>query len=429
MKSRHFLFSFCILAPKTLLAHPLLFYVKNLPQFQEGKIHRKNLVAMGRKNNRWEQIPLQIEEMEHGAQVVRTPQTIFSTRKSLPKPRRADPYSGYLHNMHRITIEDQGLQRIKTSQAQWLKKRALKSVCQASQGKPDLYWIQSKTLRKEFILIDCPKKVKEIKPRPIQVNVQMSKNRILGKNYAFHYENNESLLPTGLTWGENQKANILIRREEFIGQVRKILDFEFTDQDVKYYPTSYEKKPLSSTLEVASEIKLGSILSVDPIICCDVSFYNEAITFPVILDTPVPGRIFSRPSGVFVGLQHKNGTKTFKQQSQFHLPHLKKQGFISSIAHKGFITFENETGSHVAVISLGGDLKEGIYPSYAENRIMNQIEDFPIVKSPLGVYYDITGLKSRQTNFEVWLFFGKTKERKKLERMAKFGQVNQIKKI
>jgi hypothetical protein len=423
---RFVFWSLFLLVKLPMFGHPILFYASELPNFRENVIHRSHLLAMGKVNGRWQQLKLQIEEMEDGAQVVRRPQNVFSSRQSLPQPWPDDPYEGRLHGFHRLTVDDRNLFSLSSRDQQWIKSRAPSAVCKSPSHLVDVFHVQSKTMKKDFVLINCKKPVSQFDDGRLNVSVQMAKNQIEGQNYVFFYENDRSLLPTSLAWGRQKSP--LISRSEFVGQVRRLmLSFKIETKDLHYYPTSFERKPLSSTLEIASQIELPGLLNIAPSICCDVSFYEDALTFPVILSTPVPGRMFAPASGIFFGLNHTKGGRALLQSMQANLPSVEGRGEVRGAPHSGRITFENDQKTHVAVVSLGADARKGIHPGLGQPESFSKT-NFPPVSSR-GIFFDITKIKSRQVHFDIWVFFGEISEKAKLERLAQLGFRNAIRQL
>lgn len=78
-----------------------------------------------------------------------------------------------------------------------------------------------------------------------------------------------------------------------------LFNMKFKDDDLVSQITSLSRGPQGLNVEVAVALNILA-MKINTQICCDVSFYEDALYFPVVLDLPFSGDSFAKGSGLFL---------------------------------------------------------------------------------------------------------------------------------
>ncbi|MEN9824938.1 MAG: hypothetical protein RI953_683, partial [Pseudomonadota bacterium] len=188
-----------------------------------------------------------------------------------------------------------------------------------------------------------------------------------------------------------------------------LFNMKFKDDDLVSQITSLSRGPQSLNMEVAVALNILA-MKINSQICCDVSFYEDALYFPVVLDLPFEGNSFAKGSGVFFGFQTEkdSGVKT---------------EFLAAQSASDSDAILIQQGKKIIALGFRNPSQKNqtlVRPRVVSNQDMDAIKFMP-VQSSSGIFYDIQNAKEGFQHFMVWMLFGDETEKSKLVEYAQRG--------
>lgn len=386
------------------LAFPVILNSSHLsPMF--GSV-RNQLVAIKADEAGARRVALQIDEVEDDAALVlREPIEEFALRKKLAHPGKNDPFAGRLKSVHRIVLDDRDFA---TCSLECKKKlnEAVKNICMNA-GAVITAKITLSDSHRELFLADCGVQMKPSLERKIAFNA--NKRTISTPIYEYSYESEKNILFKSIK--ANQMQRPLLSKSELKAYLKPkyLFNMKFRDEDLISQITSISQGAQSLSLEVAMALNILA-MKINNQICCDVSFYEDALYFPVVLDLPFSGSSFAKGSGVFFGFQTDE-----KSQVQTEFIPAK-----SPDASDAFVFRHDKTIITLGMRNPNRRNAELVRPKIVSKKETTEMAFMP-VDSPTGIFYDVQTAKEGFQHFNVWMFFGREDEKEKLIDYAQYG--------
>lgn len=367
---------------------------------------RRNLIAVKSDGTSVQRVALQIDEVEDDAALVlRQPYEIRKIRNNLAHPQNTDPFQGRLQNVHRAVLDDRDFA---DCNSECLKKinTQVKTACNSPLAQTVLKLTLEDGQRTAFI-VDCGAPANEYSPRNIKYDI--TNRKISTPKYDYVHESEKNIFFSEIRNRSEEKPVLTASELKAYLKPKYLFNMKFKDDDLVSQITSLSRGPQSLNIEVAVALNILA-MKINSQICCDVSFYEDALYFPVVLDLPFAGNSFAKGSGVFFGFQTENDSNTKTE----------------------FIAAKSATDSDVILIQQGKKLialgfrqptqknQSLVRPRIVSSQDMESIKFMP-VQSPSGIFYDIQNAREGFQHFMVWMLFGDESERTKLVEYAQRG--------
>lgn len=385
-------------------AYPVVLSAHQVSQLQG--MTRNQLVALRADEQSGKRVALQIDEVEDDAALVlREPYETRKLRASLPHPKRADPFSGRLQSVHRIVLDDRDFSNCNEACVKKLPE-TVKSVC----GTPYAAILLKVTLtgtQKHAFIADCGMQMNVFPTRDIKYDATTRK--ISTPHYEYSYQSEKNVFFSSIKSSKNTTPILSSSELKAYLKPKYLFNMKFKDDDLVSQITSLSKGSQSLSLEVAVALNILA-MKINNQICCDVSFFEDSLYFPVVLDLPFAGDSFAKGSGVFFGFQSDPESKT---QPQF-IP-------ASSPEASDAIVIQQE--KELVVIGMRNPNRKSaelVRPQVVSAKDMEKIKFMP-VRSGTGIFYDIQNAKQGFQHFNVWMYFGAEQDRAKLIDYAQHG--------
>jgi hypothetical protein len=367
---------------------------------------RNQLIALKADESGPRRVALQIDEVEDDAALVlREPYEEFPLRKKLAHPGKNDPFAGRLKSVHRIVLDDRDF-GVCSAECKKKLNESVKTLCL----NPRALITTRVTLidsNKELFLADCGLPMKPLSERSISFNLK--KKQISTPNYEYSFESEKNIFFKDIKVSPNSSA-ILSRSElKAFLKPKYLFNMKFRDDDLISQITSLSQGSQSLSLEVAMALNLLA-MKINNQICCDVSFYEDALYFPVVLDLPFSGNSFAKGSGVFFGFQSDDKAQV---QTEF-IPAKTPE------ASDAFVFRQDKNIITLGMRNPNRKSAELVRPKIVSKKDLLEMAFMP-VESLTGIFYDIQNAKEGFQHFNVWMFFGKEEEKAKLIDYAQNG--------
>jgi hypothetical protein len=367
---------------------------------------RNQLIAIRADENSGKRIALQIDEVEDDAALVlREPYETRKLRTSLPHPKRTDPFSGRLHSVHRLVLDDRDFATCNEACVKKLPE-SVKAVC----GTPYASILLKVTLadtQKHAFIADCGMQMSVFPTREIKYDA--TNQKISTPHYEYSYQSDKNVFFNSIKSAKS--ATPILSNSELKAYLKPkyLFNMKFKDDDLVSQITSISKGSQSLSLEVAVALNILA-MKINNQICCDVSFFEDSLYFPVVLDLPFAGNSFAKGSGVFFGFQSDSQTKA---QAEF-VP-------AASPDTSDAIVIQHQ--KELIVIGMRNPNRKStelVRPQVVSSQDMEKLKFMP-VRSSTGIFYDIQNAKQGFQHFNVWMYFGTEQEKAKLIDYAQHG--------
>ena len=385
-----------------LYAHPVLMDVQDFPKLINT--YRKDIVAINGQN--YKSVPIQIEEVESGSLVFRNPQIKLKGRASFTPPEKQDPFKGKIkgklgdlnYSIHRFIVDDEDFSTCDDKCQQ--NQQKLKEKC------PLLYSVKLKFSQKSIFIGKCPSFKKKFKQFSLKTPIKSKKFKWKDYSYEFSGENNVLLNNLKI------KSNDIFKNGQINGKLLSKFLFasEFTHENFQTPITGVTSGPVGTGVEFALSLNLLGMKISDQI-CCDLTVYDNALYFPIVIDFPFEGKSFQKGSGLLYGFNYGDSLSRYK----FDLPRWskdkpRKSGSIvwskdNDRVFMGFRPLKGTTG--IAPFKMEPDDWEKLGYSSPD--------------SDFGLFYDVTQMDKALHVFSVWIYTGKAQDENKLKEYVKNG--------
>ncbi|MBM3383011.1 MAG: hypothetical protein FJY29_11285 [Betaproteobacteria bacterium] len=376
---------------------------------QVSRLHgiaRNQLIALRAHEQSGKRVALQIDEVEDDAALVlREPYETRKLRSSLPHPKRSDPFSGRLQSVHRLVLDDRDFATCNDECVKRLPE-TVKTVC----GTPDSAILLKITLadtQKHAFIADCGMQMSVFPTREIKFDTATQKISTPYYEYSYQSEKNVFFNSIKSTKGT---APILSSSElKAYLKPKYLFNMKFKDDDLVSQITSLSKGSQSLSLEVAVALNILA-MKINNQICCDVSFFEDSLYFPVVLDLPFNGDSFAKGSGVFFGFQSDPGSKTQPE-------------FVPATSPEASDAIVIQQQKELVVIGMRNPNRKSaelVRPQVVTVKDMEKLKFMP-VRSGTGIFYDIQNAKQGFQHFNVWMYFGAEQDKAKLIDYAQHG--------
>jgi hypothetical protein len=387
--------------------------------------NRNHLAAFQVTRNTVHRIPLQVDEVEAGvALVLRNPTHTLPLRKKVSHPDSKDPFAGRFTSYHRLLLDDDNFAACDTG-CETYAKAQLHQVCSTAKDSLtnlNLVRLNLRHLKTSAFVVDCgqepPAEERVTQKQKIDADF---KGRIFSTDlFRYEYKSDRSILPKSVTI--HPDIPLLSDSELSVYLKPKMMfNMYFTEKDIFSEFTSYTQSNVSTAIEVSFAIDIFG-MKVSPHVCCDVSVYKDALYLPVMIDLPFAGSSFQEGSGLFFGFTYPGDVQ---KDVEIFMPRLLPLGqkptpgsinvvLIKAKEKRLAIGFRTNNKNLVPAVAFPDDLKRNM---------------FKVVKSDLGVFYDITKLEKGFQHFDMWFFVGDASQEKTLIEYAKNGIIFEVKSL
>ena len=410
------------ISPSTSLAYPVLISAKETPNLL-GKT-RNNLIAIAPDpQGAFRRVPLQIEEVEDGAALVfRHPTFELPLRKEHPHPSKRDPFADRLDEVHRISVDDENFGICNESCTAQAKIEA-KKLCKDTSTEPlPLTRVDLDFKKTAAFLVACSVSQRQSKKLPVRVDIK--NQEFVTPTYKYKYKGKRNILFDEISLMPENKA--ILKDSELMVYLKPkyVFNMQFGENDIVSRITSVTQGSVSTGVEVAFSLDVLSF-KVNSQICCDMSIYNDAFYFPVMLDLPFEGNAFKAGSGLYYGLNAAD-KKIDQGQMKFMARNLSDYKFEDNkaVTEGGASAILIKSDKKLVAVGFR-NMKETnsvgtAAPLLAKKADLKKIE-FPDVKSDMGLFYDITTLAKGFHNFNVWFYVGDSSQEELLSEYAQNG--------
>ncbi len=388
---------------KTAHAYPVLLTSNQLGQIQGSQ--RNQLIAVKSDGKTAQRIALQIDEVEDDAALVlRQPYEIRKLRESLAHPQKADPFYGRLQSVHRLVLDDRDF-AVCDESCQSKLGAQIQSICNNNNAQA-LLKVTLLNQNSAFIA-DCGKPMDELSQRA--VNFEASSKTVSTQKYEYVLTSEKNIFFSEIR-AKPESRPVLTKSElKAFLKPKYLFNMKFKDDDLVSQITSLSRGPQGLNVEVAVALNILA-MKINTQICCDVSFYEDALYFPVVLDLPFSGDSFAKGSGLFFGFQtdKEAGVRT---------------EFIAGQSAEASDAIIIQQGKNIIALGFRSPNKKQstkVRPKVVSQVDMNSMKFMP-VQSSSGIFYDIRNAKEGFQHFMVWMLFGQESEKAKLIEYAQYG--------
>ena len=378
---------------------------------------RSHLIAVAppnESNKEWRRVPLQQDEIEDEALIVfRTPDRTMPIRNELPRPSKKDPTRGQLREFHRLTTDDLDYGTC-DAQCESMAHAEIKKVCgYDSNASLKAVKITLTYRKKSLYIANCRQEREELKKFVASVN--LPKRTFTSDKFQYRFTGSKDILFEGISVGDHHD---LIGPSEMKVYLKPkfFLNLEFGNKDLVSQITSITEGTQSLGIETAFSLNILN-MKVNTQICCDLSIYQDAFYFPVVLDLPFEGKSFSKGSGLFYGFGFKGN---WRQDINISAPAVGQKGDSDQTSSALLVKGENGNRIAVGFRSISDENGVRFIPTLATKDDLNKM-NFPKVDGSFGLFYDVTNLKKGFHAFHIWFYVGKAHEEEILLEYAKNG--------
>lgn len=393
-----------LLLPAKAFGYPVLLNSSQLSIFFGTP--RNQLMALRWNGTQLQQAPLQIDEVEDDAVLVlREPYEVRKLRASLPHPKKKDPFLGRLQSVHRMVLDDRDFSDCGAECKNKIPTQ-VKTICRSSDASV-LLEVSLVDANKSLFIADCGVPVAELPPRDINYN--SASKTISTQKYEYVHSSDKNIFFSEIRARPESRPVMAQSEIKAYLKPKYLFNMKFEDDDLTSQITSLSRGSQSLSLEVAVGLNILA-MKINTQICCDVSFYDDALYFPVVLDLPFSGKSFAKGSGVFFGFLSDTAAKT-------------KTEFIpSQSAEESDAILIQQDGNLIALGFRSPNKKQSalVKPKIVSSADMEKLK-FTKLRSPTGIFYDIQSAQEGFQHFMVWVYFGKESERAKLTGYAQRG--------
>ena len=399
-----FAFALTFFASSLALAYPVILNSSEItPLFGTT---RSQLIALRADDQGAKRVALQIDEVEDDAALVlREPFEIRKLRGSLSHPKRNDPFAGRMQSVHRIVLDDRDFSSC-TEQCSKRITESARNVC-ATPYANVLLKITLAENQKQVFLVDCGIQMNVFAARDVKYD--SAKSKISTPIYEYIYQSDKNIFFKEIK--TKNTAQPVLSNSELKAYLKPkfLFNMKFKDDDLVSQITSVSRGSQSLSLEVAVALNILA-MKINNQICCDVSFFEDSLYFPVVLDLPFSGNSFAKGSGVFFGFE---GDKESKVQTEF-IP------AKNSDASDAIVIRQEKNIIVIGMRNPNRKTTELVRPKVVSSKDMSGIKFMP-VESESGIFYDIQNAKEGFQHFNVWMFFGAEEDKAKLINYAQNG--------
>jgi hypothetical protein len=407
----HLLWRLCIrlslaflLLPAGALGYPVLLNSSQLSTIFGTP--RNQLIALRSDGTQSLRVPLQIDEVEDDAALVlREPYEVRKLRASLPHPQKRDPFFGRMQSVHRIVLDDRDFSDCNAECKSKLPAQ-IKTICRSTVASV-LLEVSLGESRKSLFIADCGSPVAELPPRDIKYNSESK--TISTQKYEYVHTSDKNIFFSEIRARPETRPVMAQSELKAYLKPKYLFNMKFEDDDLTSQITSLSRGSQALNIEVAVALNILA-MKINTQICCDVSFYEDALYFPVVLDLPFSGQSFAKGSGLFFGFQSDTQSKT-------------KTEFIpSQTADESDAILIHQEGNLIALGFRSPNKKQSalVKPKIVSSADMEKLK-FTKLRSPSGIFYDIQAAQEGFQHFMVWVYFGKESEKAKLTEYAQRG--------
>lgn len=369
-------------------------------------LSRDQLIAIRADDEGATRVALQVDEVEDGVVLVlREPYETRKLREKLPHPKRSDPFSGRLQSVHRIVLDDRDFSKC-SIECEKKVSAAAKNICDTPHASIVLKASLVESERKIFIA-NCGIQAKVFPTRDIKHDAATRK--ITTPFYEYVYQSDKNIFFKEIKSIKSNRPALSLSELKAYLKPKYLFNMKFKDDDLISQITSISKHSQSLSLEVAVALNILA-MKINNQICCDVSFFEDSLYFPVVLDLPFSGQSFAKGSGLFFGFQ---GDKESNVQIEF----------IAAKTNESSDAIIIKQNTSLIVIGLRNpnrNTNQEIRPKVVTSKEMENIKFMPI-QSDSGIFYDIHNAKEGFQHFNIWMYFGGEEEREKLIEYAQNG--------
>jgi len=398
------LLSFTVL-PKPAEAYPVFVEADKFSRFFGQQ--RASLIAIAADKEIKTRIPLHIDEVEDGAALVlRNPYAIRELRNLLAHPKKTDPFFGRLQSVHRMVLDDRHFKLCDQVCLGSISTTA-KDICQSPTAQV-LFRVSLQRDQSSAFIVDCGF-TPAAQQWKSEVNFDEKKRTISTQLYDYTYLSDKNIFFKTLRIKGNKSPVLEQSEVKAFLKPKFLFNLRFKDDDLISQITSISRTPHGLSLEVAMALNLLA-MKINNQICCDVSFYEDSLYFPVVLDLPFSGSSFANGSGVFFGFQResKDSLKTEYIAAE------------SADLSDAIIIEQKESLLVIGMRNSNSKRKNGAKPKIVSQKDMSSIDFLP-VESKNGIFYDIKNTEKGFQHFNVWIFLGSIKDKEKLIEYAQKG--------
>ncbi|NBX16061.1 MAG: hypothetical protein EBR09_01715 [Proteobacteria bacterium] len=405
------LFAQLLAGAQTAHAYPVLLNSLQLSQILGTP--RNQMIAISSDGKKTQRVALQIDEVEDDAALVlRQPFEIRKLRESLAHPQKNDPFFGRLNKVHRAVLDDRDFAACDDA-CQANLPAQIKTVC-GNNSAQILLKIALANQSSAFIA-DCNTPVSELSSRTVTYNA--SEKTISTQKYDYVYTSDKNIFFREIKTKPDGQPVLSKSELKAYLKPKYLFNMKFEDDDLISQITSLSRGPQGLNIEVAVALNILA-MKINTQICCDVSFYEDALYFPVMLDLPFSGDAFANGSGLFFGFRTENGTNV-------------KTEFISGQTKGASDVILIQQGKNLIALGFRSPNKKEsaqVRPKVVSQVEMNSLKFTP-VESPAGIFYDIRNARQGFQHFMVWMLFGQESERAKLIEYAQYGAQVRVEKF
>lgn len=393
-----------LLLPASALGYPVLLNSSQLATIFGTP--RNQLIAVKSDGTQAQRVALQIDEVEDDAALVlREPFEVRKLRTTLPHPQKRDPFFGRLQSVHRMVLDDRDFSECGAECKSKLPAQ-VKAICRSAIAST-LLEVSLGDTGKMLYIADCGSPVAELPPRDIKYNAESK--TITTQRYEYVHSSDKNIFFSEIRARPETRPVMAQSELKAYLKPKYLFNMKFEDDDLTSQITSLSRGSQGLSIEVAVALNILT-MKINTQICCDVSFYEDALYFPVVLDLPFSGQSFAKGSGLFFGFQHDTRSKT-------------KTEFIpSQTADESDAILIHQEGNLIALGFRSPTKKQNalVKPKIVSSSDMEKLK-FTKLRSPSGIFYDIQAAQEGFQHFMVWVYFGKESDRTKLTEFAQRG--------
>lgn len=395
-------------------AYPLVIKVKDVPDLQYTR--RNTLVAAVPSGNGLKRIAIGYDELEDDSLlVIRAPTKELPIREKLHHPRKKDPFQGSLQAVHRIVIDETEFAPCDEKCVAQARVDA-RRVCEYdadSKAELSLTRIDLDVRKTTGFLINCGKNVGDPFDSPVKIDVD--KRKIASNQIALTYQKASPVVFEEISFPKDKVKFFNNSQLEVLVKPKLFVNIHFTEDDLKTEITSYQEQGVGTSAELAMKLKTFGF-STGFEICCDITVFNDAFYFPVVVDLPFKGTSTRKGSGIFYGFNYLGDMKSEVHTKLPNYANMEKMDPLSSAV----VSFQR--GEHVLSIGVRSADKDGKVRAALISPDEAKKIGFESNKSNTGVYLDITGMKNSGLHkFEIWFYAGKASDMSLLQEYAQSG--------
>lgn len=401
-----------LLLSSTGLAYPVLLTSAQLNSI--FGVARDHLVAIKSDGQTTQRVALQVDEVEDDAALVlRQPFEIRKLRESLAHPQKADPFVGRLHNVHRIVLDDRDFASCH-AECQKQMTASVKKICNSNFAR-QLLKVTLADSDKSLVIADCGTPVGEQPAR--NVSYEAKNGKVITPTYEYVQSSDKNIFFNEIRL-KNAPRPILTDSEiKAYLKPKYLFNMKFKDSDLISQITSLSRGPQGLNIEVAVALNILA-MKINTQICCDVSFYEDALYFPVVLDLPFAGSSFAKGSGLFFGFQADKQSEVKTELIPSQSPDTSDAILIQQGKNLITLGFRSPNKRQMTTVK----------PKVVSGKDMEKMKFMP-VQSPSGIFYDIQNAQQGFQHFMVWMLFGQESDRNKLIDYAQHGARVQVERI